>query len=32
MFNSARNSARSLYYLYGVYGDFKEIVSMDRNS
>ena len=32
MWKSARNSFRSVYYLYGTYGEFKEILGMDRNS
>ena len=30
MYRAAVNSARSMYYLYGVYGEFKDIVGLDR--
>ena len=32
MYRSARNSFRSVYYLYGIYGDFKEVVRMSRGT
>jgi hypothetical protein len=32
MYQAARNSIRSIYYLYGIYGDFKEVVRVNRGT